>query len=451
VAAGTPGGQELWAYVPSLVHPKLPGRANPVFEHEFLVDGTPATSTISGFGTIGRILVGGLGKGGAGYYALDITSGTAATEADVAAKVLWEFKPANMGYSFGTPLIVNTARGWRVVVASGLRNDAGTDGTGGDGRGHVWVLNPDNGSIDREFITPTTFGSSTAGLGLAYLAAPSNLSAGSAIRYVYGGDLQGNVWRIDLNATTLSAPVRIAAVKAPDGTAQPISAAPVVSLLIGSATKFFVYFGTGQYFSVDDVPGTATPDASSSQVQTLYGILDDTSVAAPTLPSTRNTGACPANGGNGDLACQTITQNADGTFTTSHNAVDLSRKRGFYVDLPISGGRVNTQPALTSGGTLVVAVNDPSNVICNPGGSSFLIQLSALTGGAIATAFGGVDYYQAVFTLADALSSRPVIVTTSTGPRALLRLSDKTTQSREINQTASVAAGFRRIYMRPLN
>ena len=57
------------------------------------------------------MLVGGLRGGGAGYYALDVTSPAAASEADVAAKVLWEFPNAstpaavrnNLGLSFGKP------------------------------------------------------------------------------------------------------------------------------------------------------------------------------------------------------------------------------------------------------------------------------------------------------------------------------------------------------------
>jgi type IV pilus assembly protein PilY1 len=44
-----------------------------------------------------------------------------------------------------------------------------------------------------------------------------------------------------------------------------------------------------------------------------------------------------------------------------------------------------------------------------------------------------------------------VVVTTADGPRALLRLSDKTTQSVAIHESANTAAKFRRVYMRPLN
>lgn len=452
-ASAASRGQELWAYVPRLVHDKLAARAEPFFQHEYIVDGTPATAEITGAGSIARILVGGLAKGGAGYYALDVTSGTAANETAAAAKVLWEFKPANMGYSFGTPLIVKTAAGWRVVVASGLRNDTASGGLGGDGRGHVWVLDPASGNVLKEFVTPAGFGSAGASLGLAHLARPANVSATATVRYVHGGDLQGNVWRFDLDAADGTAPARIAALADASGRAQPVTAPPVVSPVAGSATKFFVYVGTGQYYSLDDVPGTATPNAFASQVQSIYGIVDDTSVASPALPDIRGSGGshCPANGGNGDFACQSATQGGDGAYTVSHNAVDLSVRRGFYLDIPIAGGRVNTQPALTVGGTLVVVVNQPSNVVCNPGGSSYLFQLSAATGGAVLKAWGGSDYYPAVFTIANALSSRPVIVITSSGPRGILRLSDKTTQSREINETAGSSPAFRRIYVRPLN
>ncbi|AEG92319.1 pilus assembly protein [Ramlibacter tataouinensis] len=447
-------GQELWAYVPRLIHGKLAGRASLAFEHEYLVDGTPATAAVTGVGDVRHLLVGGLGKGGAGFYALDVTSGTAATEADAVAKVLWEFRPANMGYSFGIPLIVNTSAGWRVVVTSGLRNDTGSEGLGGDGRGRVWVLNPANGNVEKEFITPAGFGSAAAGLGLAHLAKPANLAASAVVRHVYGGDLQGNVWRFDLNAPTLSAPVRVAAAVDRAGLPQPITAPPVVSPVLGSATRMFIYFGTGQYFSIDDVPGTGAPNANASQQQTIYGIVDDTSVASPALPDIRgsNGASCPSNGGNGELVCQFATQSTPGgPINVSHNAVDLSSRRGFYLDIPIAGGRVNTQPALTAGGTLVIVVNQPSNADCNPGGSSYLFQLSAATGGAVIKTPGGSDYYDSVFFIANALSSRPVIVITANGPRALLRLSDKTTQSREIDETANSNPAFRRIYMRPLN
>jgi type IV pilus assembly protein PilY1 len=453
-ASAATRGQELWAYVPQLVHARLADRASTAFEHVYLVDGTPAAAAVTGVGSVSQMLVGGLGKGGAGYYALDISSGTAASEAAAATKAMWESKPPNMGYSFGVPLIVNTASGWKVVVSSGYGNDSATGNLGGDGRGHVWVLNAGTGAVEKEFITPAGFGSASATLGLAHLAKLANSAPAAVVRYVYGGDLQGNVWRFDLEAANGSAPVRIAALRDAGGSYQPVTSPPVVGPVSGSSTKFYVYVGTGRYFSTDDVPGTSTPDSWATQTQTFYGIVDDTSVASPALPNIRGTNgsSCPSNGGDGDLVCQqTVQSSAGAPYTATHNTVDLSVKRGFYMDIPIAGGRVNTQPALTSRGTLVFIVNKPTNIVCNPGGSSYLFQLSASTGGAVIRTTGGDSYYDAGFYLADALSSRPLLVTTSSGTRAIERMSDKTTQSRHIDETADTSARFRRVYKRALN
>ena len=251
-----------------------------------------------------------------------------------------------------------------------------------------------------------------------------------------------------------SAPVHIAAVSAPGGAYQPITVPPVIGPVSGSATKQYIYFGTGQYFSTEDVPGTGTSNSFASQTQTFYGIVDDTSIAAPAIPNIRGTNgsACPTGGGDGDLVCQAATQaSASSPYTATHHAVNLSVKRGFYMDVPVAGGRVNNQAALTSKGTLVFVVNKPSNVVCNPGGSSYYFQLSAGTGGAIARTSGGDVYYNVGFVLADALSSRPILVRTSEGPRAVFRLSDKTTQSKKIDEPADFAGLFKRVYKRALN
>jgi type IV pilus assembly protein PilY1 len=186
----------------------------------------------------------------------------------------------------------------------------------------------------------------------------------------------------------------------------------------------------------------------------MYGIVDDVTVALPSMPTIRgsNGSSCPTGGGDGDFVCQSATQAvANGPYTATHNAVDTGVKRGFYMDVPITSGRITTEAALTTRGTLVFVVNKPSNVICNPGGSSWLFQLNGATGGAVPRQVGGNTYFSAGEILADALSSRPVLITTGTGTRGLLRLSDKTTQSRQIYESETTAATFKRIYKRALN
>jgi type IV pilus assembly protein PilY1 len=440
-------GQELWAYVPRLVHAKLEPLSNPGYAHQYLVDGSLAAADVTGM-TFSRLLVGGLGKGGRGYYALDISSYAAATEADAAAKVLWEFSPANMGYSFGTPLIVRTAAGWRVVVSSGYDN--GSNG-GGDGVGRIWIIDPAN--IGAAVAISTGAGTAASPAGLAHLSKLANTAPDALVRYVFGGDLAGNVWRFDLDSGTAR---KIAVLTDNTGTlTQPVTAPPEVGLVAGSTTKFMVYVGTGRYLADEDVPGTLA-NAWATERQSVYGLIDDTSVANPTLPTLRgpsgvNTGTCPTAGGTGDLVCQSLSFNsATGTYQASTNPVDVSRRRGWYLDLPadanLSNARVVSKPALTAGGTLAVTVNIPTNTQCDPGGRSWLLAINAATGGAVAKTLGGSITYDAGYFLGNALGSRPVIVTTATGKRGLIRMSDKSVSDPLIPE--SITANWRRIYWR---
>ena len=430
-------GQELWAYVPKLVHDNLADLTKPDYLHKYYIDGTPAVAELS---TTSKILVGGLGKGGRGYFALDISDYNAATQADAASKVLWEFSPTGMGYSFGTPLIVKVGTDWRVIVASGY--DATVHG--------IWVLDPATGT--------GPFISAPSASGLAHLGKLANTAADANTRFVWGGDNVGNVFRFDLVAQTA---VRIAVLTDAGGTlAQPVTSPPEVGPVPGSTTKFLVHIGTGRYLADADVPGPGqNPEAV--QRQTIYGLLDDTSVASPALPNLRGTnGNNCVNGGNGDLVCQTLTYVAtSGRYQASTNAVDLSTKRGWYLDLPTDStpaannminGRVVSKPALTTGGTLTLTVNIPTNVQCDPGGRSWFLALNSVTGGAVPRDIGGNTYFESGFFLGYALGSRPVIVLTADGKRALIRMSDKDVKNPDVPESATAAAQWRRIYFRPV-
>jgi type IV pilus assembly protein PilY1 len=443
-------GQELWSYVPSLLHGTLPRLADQGYVHRYYVDATPAAAEVTGVGSVSRLLVGGLGKGGRGYYALDISSYEAPTVADAANKAMWEFGQgqANMGYSFGQPLIVKTAAGWRVVVTSGYDNGTAT---GGDGQGYVWLLDPADGSIEATITTGV--GSSTNPSGLAHLSAMSHRAADSVVRHVYGGDLYGNVWRFDLDSLTVT---KIAEARDTGAVAQPITSPPEVGPVPGTLTKTFVYVGTGRYFNDADVPGSATANAGATQRQSLYAFIDDLSVSSPAMPNVRGTNgaSCPTGGGNGDLVCQSFTYNsATITYSATTHTVDTNTKRGWYIDWPtdtrLSNGRVIGKPALTRSGTLVVAVNVPKEERCLPGGSSWAFTIYGVTGGAVPRVVGGTDYHTtAGIFLGEALASRAVIITTAGGTRGLIRKSDVTTDSISVPEAAGVAATWRRVYWR---
>ena len=70
-------GNEIFAYIPSFVFKNLKALANPSYRHRFYVDLTPTVR--KGIGLLGgenlkTVLIGGLGKGGKGYFALDVSS-----------------------------------------------------------------------------------------------------------------------------------------------------------------------------------------------------------------------------------------------------------------------------------------------------------------------------------------------------------------------------------------
>ena len=228
-----------------------------------MVDATPAIADVSGTFT-GKLLVGGLGAGGKGYYGLDITSYTAGSQAAYALKAKWEalVSVANAGLSFGTPLIVNTAAGWKVLVASGYNNNTG----GGTGRGYVFVLNPNNGTV--EATIDTGAGDTISPAGLAHLSKRFDAAPADVIPYVYGGDLLGNVWRIDLtNATVTNWTARkIATLTDASGNYQPISTPPTVR---ANGNTYWVYVGTGLYLGNSDVPGNTPQNQWATQRQTM--------------------------------------------------------------------------------------------------------------------------------------------------------------------------------------
>ncbi|TLY48438.1 MAG: hypothetical protein E6K53_15670, partial [Gammaproteobacteria bacterium] len=273
--------------------------ANP-YAHHFYVDQTPQIADAD-FGWTGSstpgtpdwhtLLVGGLGKGGKGIYALDITDAppaldtksSAASEARIKKQVLWEFTDSDMGFTFGRPLIAKTRKyGWVVLVTSGYNNNAGTQ----TGKGHLYVLNAKTGEKLETF--DTSAGDTTTPSGLGRATAFTRDIADGTIEQVYAGDLLGNVWRFDLSGTATGsypAPVKLAQLKDKDGNPQPITTAPRIELDIdntGLDTRRWVFVGTGKFLD--------TSDLSDTQQQTMYALRDGTAStpASSGLPRTRD-------------------------------------------------------------------------------------------------------------------------------------------------------------------
>lgn len=384
-------GIERWAYVPSMVIPNMWKLADKNYGtlHANFVNGSPVTTDIctancnntNYAATVSTaddpvwktILVGGLNGGGRGYYALDITNPSAPS-------LLWEFTPASdsdVGYSYGVPVVTRKLDGsWVVLVTSGydngtLSSDPGVSNSpAGSGRGFLFVLNAGTGAIVSKISTGV--GTASTPSGLAKIAGWNNEPAGNLAGYVYGGDLLGNIWRFDINSSATAAigtgAVMNLATLFSDtaGTLpQPVMTTPVLGNVIG---KRVVFVGTGKYLE--------TADLSTTQKQTQYAILDDN--ATTTLVNPRNS-----------LVAQTLA-NAGATRTVTNNMVNFYTGRGWYVDFPDSGERVNIDAKLIQG-TLVVPTIVPSNTVCSPGGYGWLNYFNYTSGGSVIVSASGAS------------------------------------------------------------
>jgi type IV pilus assembly protein PilY1 len=145
--------------------------------------------------------------------------------------------------------------------------------------------------------------------------------ADGTVRYVYGGDLLGNVWRFDLalNATDAGAVNRVAQLRDAGGGVQPVTAAPE---LLSSMGKRIVFVGTGRLLDISDFGRVG--------VQSMYAVADGS-----TLANARNS-----------LVPRVLDTTGSGSL--SGPALDWSTQRGWYLDLPV-GEQVNHRPALAYG------------------------------------------------------------------------------------------------------
>ncbi|MCC6211426.1 MAG: hypothetical protein IT513_10330 [Burkholderiales bacterium] len=436
-----PAGRERWAYVPSMVIPNLWKLADKQYadKHTNYVNGSPITTDIcvarcnnphTGVSSTDpdwrTIVVAGLNAGGRGYYALDITD-------PEDPKLLWEFTTSagigvatddDLGFTFGQPVVTRKADGtWVVLVSSGYDNGADSpvkvagsfvaNSPAGDGKGYLYVLNAGTGAIMAKISTGV--GSAANPSGLGKIAGFNAEPGGNRASYVYGGDLQGNLWRFDINSGAAAAIGTGSAFKLAElysdtaGTVrQPIMTTPILGVIQG---KRVVFIGTGKYLEQSDLTTTPT--------QTQYAIKDDD--ASTTLVNPRTSTL---------MVQQYLINNPDGTATrlsaasasatvTGVNPVNFGTNLGWFVDLPDSRERVNIDAKLVEG-TLLVPSIVPSATACSPGGFGWLNFFDFLTGGAVNPAPGlaGVKYDSTLVGINVLfIAGKPVVeVVTSTNP-----------------------------------
>jgi type IV pilus assembly protein PilY1 len=329
-------GQELWAFVPRSVLGIIGETSQRGYVFETRLDGSPTVGTGNADKTM---LVAGTGAAGRSFHALDVTNPRGLSEAALASKVMWEFPgagdaatAAKVGLALGRARIVKTVDdGHVVVLTSGYTND--------DGRGRVWMLDADTGAVVHEFNTGV--GGPGTDAGLAQVSAFREDDG--TVRYVYGGDLLGNLWRFDLKAK--DAPLRLAELRDGSGVVQPVTAAPELSMIGG---KRVVIVGTGRLLDIGDF--------GSSRVQTMYAIADGAPIASVRAALVRQTY---------DAA----------TDTVSSNPVDWASDRGWFMDLP-AGEQANTQPTIAFG-AVAFTTNTAGSSDCSASSKLYVLDVTS--------------------------------------------------------------------------
>ena len=371
-------GDERWAYVPTAVMGSMYQLADDNYanNHRFLADGAPTVGDIYDGSAWSTILVAGLNKGGRSYYALDVTD-------PATPKALWEYTEADLGYTFGNPIITKLKSGtWVVMFSSGY-----SDGTlSGSGNGFVYVLNAKTGALISKIPTFTS-GTTSAGTN----AAPSNLGAINAwvdrtfdntVSRVYGADMLGNVWRFDVDdnlGPSGNEAFLLAQLRTGSGAVQPITTKPELSeIKVGGTRYALVSVGTGRYLAQSDLG-----DTTLQSVYTFKDTLSNTSLG--------NLRA------NTSMISQTL-----GTLTTTTRAartivspktVSWSTQNGWYVDFSLSAGeRVNVDMS-SQLGILTVGTNVPETNACTTGGSSWLYFFDVTSGSFLSTSKDSVAGY----------------------------------------------------------
>lgn len=386
-------GTEELAYIPGAreIFKNLPLLSQTTYPHAFFVDGSPTVGDVYINGAWKTILVGGLRNGGQTIYALDITNPDNFTETNASNIYLWEFSDKDdpdLGYVYGNAVIGKVRSGtgqtqWAVIIGNGynsLQSDGYVSSTGKPtlfilfiqpGIGGTWTVNQKYIKIPLGN-TPAN----ASGLGTPY---PVDVDGDYIIDYIYAGDLQGNIWRVDLRNAT---PTNWAATATNIFTASNSQAGdqPVTAPLIvaphpnGIQSGVMVYFGTGKYLEPGDV-------STAQATQSFYGIwdkFDNIKINKNQLVQQQ-------------ILAEITPANSTNTYrAVSNNSVNWDNpnaRRGWYLNLLVNGSssnygeRVISQPVLRNGNIIFTTIL-PSGTLCDFGGDSWLMELNALNGGA---------------------------------------------------------------------
>ncbi len=374
-------GAESFAVIPNQVIPRLKNLASPSYStnHEYFVDGDVSIGFKVDESSNKKYIYSLLGRGGKGVFSID--------PSNPIPSLTWEYTPIGGTITGSVTAAAGTDQGLGMMISrpvmARLNNGkmgllVGNGYNSVDGRAvlYVFVLNS-NGTLSEVKKIDTGVGGDNGLAGAAW----ADIDVNGTADYAYAGDLKGNLWKFDLRSTSpaswgvsFSGLPLFKAINAA-GQPQPITAPVSVrkDTATGSPTtgKVFVFFGTGSYFQAGD--------ASNTQIQSWYGIVDDDLAPVADRSSLR---ARPI------ATTGTVAGRTARVFAAAA-AGDMVGRRGWYIDLnsTVSPGErivVRSQFISTVEPALAVTSLYPLVDECQAGGDGYINYVSPFTGGRIA-------------------------------------------------------------------
>lgn len=440
-------GVEKLAYIPQgIAQGDLRKLTDPTYTHQYFVDGTP----FSGDAKVGSssdptnnpwktVLVSGLGGGGKGYIALDVTNPANFIVGNVGSLVIADTTAstdADMGNMYITPAIdpSDASKSSQIV-----RLNAPTSGTAPNEVKHRWALVVGNGynstneapvlivqyldgSKEIKKISPciapatgvfdtacaykTNTGLTINGLTSNGLSTPRlvDLNDDGIADVAYAGDLLGNVWKFDLSSQTpaewKTSFTNEPLFKAKAG--QSFTTAPYIEPNFTAGSGVQIHISSGKNLRLED--------QTSNIIETTYSLWDNstfgsevvTPITTPPVYRFKITDSTRINTSNvipDTLIPQTISttpvvDSGNTYYTSSSNSVNYDRAsgpdRGWFMDWRQAKQRVLRNSKSFDGQKISIYSTIPSSATiadnvetCTPGLNSeknFLTILNMFTG-----------------------------------------------------------------------
>ncbi len=384
-------GVEKLAYVPAELYGTLSQLTAPAYAHRYYVDGSPTAGDAFYNAAWHTVLIGTLRGGGQGIFALDVTDPSLFSEANASNLFMWEFTDAtdaDLGYTFGEATIAKMQNGrWAVIFGNGYNNTEsdGVSTTSTSGNAVLYIVDIETGALIKKIDTERGKAQSADGTTPNGLATPAvvDVDSDSIADLIYAGDLQGNLWKFDVqSANPNNWDVAAAAGPTPQplftatdagGVRQPITLRPEVGNHPDGLNGYMVFFGTGKYMEVGD-----NSIAPPQQVQTFYGIWDQKGTATGNHTQVDKADLQTQTIGTATFGTETVRTVSDNPITAWGTAA--GQFMGWQVDMPLTAEKMVADPALRTG-RIIFSTLVPNDSPCAVGGTSWLMELNFRHGG----------------------------------------------------------------------